>query len=231
MPLRPAEETRVWLFYKPRGTIATSKDPQGRTTVFEELPSKMPRVVSVGRLDYNTEGLLLLTNDGELARHLELPQNAWARQYRVRVNGHITREKLASVAKGVTISGIRYGPVKIEKENIKEDGKSLWLSVIIHEGKNREVRNIMSYLGLHVDRLIRVGYGPFRLDDLSPGNVQEIPQRVVRRSLERYFSEKRGRGTVQRSSDLDSDQERSRSKGLTVGGRKVTLVDLSRSLP
>ena len=148
---------------------------------------------------------------------------------RVRVNGHITREKLTLVAKGVTISGIRYGPVKIEKENIKEDGKSLWLSVIIHEGKNREVRNIMSYLGLHVDRLIRVGISTVPIGRSSPENVQEIPQRVVRRSLERYFSEKRGR-KVQRSSNLIG-RRRSRSKGLTVGGRKVTLVDLSRSLP
>ena len=191
-PLKAAEETRVWRYHKPPGTITTAKDPQGRPTVFEKLPPEMPRVVSVGRLDFNTEGLLLLTNDGELARHLELPQNAWLRRYRVRVCGHVDPEKLASVANGVTISGIRYEPVKIEIEKGKEEGANHWLAVTICEGKNREVRNIMAYLGLQVTRLIRVAFGPFSLGKLPRGGIEEIPQRVLQESLGKFFSEKKG---------------------------------------
>jgi 23S rRNA pseudouridine2605 synthase len=146
--------------------------------------------VSVGRLDFNTEGLLLLTNDGELARHLELPQNAWLRRYRVRVHGHVDPEKLASVANGVTISGIRYGPVKIEIESGKEEEANRWLVVTIREGKHREVRKIIAHLGLQVMRLIRVAYGPFVLGKLPRGGVEEIPQPVLRKSLEQFFGEK-----------------------------------------
>jgi len=188
-PLRAAEETRVWRYHKPPGTITTAKDPQGRTTVFDKLPRSMPRVVSVGRLDYNTEGLLLLTNDGELARYLELPQNSWPRHYRVRVHGHADSQKLAAVANGVTISGVRYEPVKIEFVRGREEGGDRWLTVTIHEGKNREVRNIMAYLGFQVRRLIRMEYGPFKLGKLARGDVEEIPQRVLRRSLQHYFDE------------------------------------------
>ncbi len=191
-PLKAAEETRVWRYHKPLGTITTAKDPRGRPTVFERLPPEMPRVMSVGRLDLNTEGLLLLTNDGELARHLELPQNAWLRRYRVRVRGNIDPEKLASLANGVTISGVRYGPVKIEIEKGGEEGSSHWLTVTIREGKNREVRNIMAHLSLQVMRLIRVAYGPFLLGKLPRGDVEEIPQRVLRKSLYGFFSEKEG---------------------------------------
>lgn len=192
-PLKGAEETRVWRYHKPTGTITTAKDPQGRPTVFERLPPGMPRVVSVGRLDFNTEGLLLLTNDGELARHLELPQNAWLRRYRVRVHGHVDPEKLASVANGVTVSGIRYGPVKIEIENGREEEANRWLVVTIREGKHREVRKIMDHLDLQVMRLIRVAYGPFLLGKLPRGSVEEIPQPVLRKSLGKYFGEKRER--------------------------------------
>ncbi len=189
-PLRPAEETRVWRYHKPTGTITTARDPRGRPTVFDMLPPDMPRVVSVGRLDFNTEGLLLLTNDGGLARHLELPQNAWPRLYRVHVDGRIDPERLASVANGVTISGFRYEPVKIEIETGTEEGASTWLAVTIHEGKNREVRNIMAYLGLRVKRLIRVKFGPFSLGNLPRGGIDEIPLRVLRKSLGKYFSER-----------------------------------------
>jgi 23S rRNA pseudouridine2605 synthase len=191
-PLKVAEETRVWRYHKPTGTITTAKDPRGRLTVFQMLPPEIPRVVSVGRLDFNTEGLLLLTNDGELARHLELPQNAWPRRYRVRVHGDVDAGKLASVANGVTISGMRYEPVKIEIEKSEAEGADHWLSVTIREGKNREVRNIMAYLGLQVKRLIRMEYGPFKLGKLPRGAIEEVPQRVLQRSLEKYFSERNG---------------------------------------
>jgi 23S rRNA pseudouridine2605 synthase len=190
-PMKAAEETRVWRYHKPPGTITSTKDPQGRPTVFEKLPPEMPRVVSVGRLDINTEGLLLLTNDGELARHLELPQNAWPRRYRVRVCGDVNPQKLASVANGVTISGIRYESVKIEIEGGKE-GANHWLVVTICEGKNREVRNIMTHLGLQVTRLIRVSFGPFRLGKLPRGCIEEIPLPVLQKSLGKFFSEKKG---------------------------------------
>jgi 23S rRNA pseudouridine2605 synthase len=210
-PLKAAEETRVWRYHKPTGTITTAKDPQGRPTVFEKLPPGMPRVVSVGRLDFNTEGLLLLTNDGELARHLELPKNAWPRRYRVRVRGHIDPEKLASVANGVTISGIRYEPVKIEIEESNEEGADHWLAVTIREGKNREVRNIMAHLGLQVARLIRVAFGPFTLGRLPRGNVEEVPQRVLRESLGEFFSEKKAWEIDRRSSEV-SDCRKSRDR-------------------
>lgn len=190
-PLSAAEETRVWRYHKPSGVLTTSRDPRGRPTVFEKLPADMPRVVSVGRLDFNTEGLLLLTNDGELARFLELPKNAWLRHYRVRVYGHVEAAKLASVAKGVTISGIRYEPVKIEIEKGKEEGTNSWLSVTIREGKNREVRKIMEHLGLQVTRLIRVAFGPFPLGKLPRGAVEEIPRRVLRDSLGGFFKERK----------------------------------------
>jgi 23S rRNA pseudouridine2605 synthase len=191
--IKVAERTRLWLYHKLPGTITTTDDPKGRPTVFDDLPPEIPRVVSVGRLDYNTEGLLLLTNDGELARYLELPRNAWPRRYRVRVNGHIDQEMLASVENGVTISGIRYGPVRIEFDECHDGGPNSWLSVTIHEGKNREVRNIMAFLGLKVNRLIRVEFGPFFLGSLPRGQMEEVPQRVLRKSLSKFFGEKRFR--------------------------------------
>ncbi|MDD4616518.1 MAG: pseudouridine synthase [Alphaproteobacteria bacterium] len=187
-PIEAAEETRVWRYHKPAGIITTSRDPQGRPTVFDKLPPEMPRVVSVGRLDFNTEGLLLLTNDGELARHLELPANAWLRQYRVRVHGVIDPKKLALASNGVTISGIRYEPVKIVVEKEKEEGTNHWLAVTIREGKNREVRKIMDYLGLQVTRLIRVAFGPFPLGKLPRGGIEEVPRRALKESLGKFFS-------------------------------------------
>jgi len=194
-PLNAPEETRVWRYHKPAGTITTNRDPQGRPTVFEKMPPEMPRVVSVGRLDFNTEGLLLLTNDGELARHMELPANAWLRHYRVRVYGEIDPARLASVAKGVTISGIRYEPVKIDIEKTKEEGANKWLSVTIREGKNREVRKIMDYLDLQVTRLIRVAFGPFPLGKLVRGGIEEVPRRVLKDSLGKFFEGRTKRDT------------------------------------
>jgi 23S rRNA pseudouridine2605 synthase len=200
-PIDSAEETRVWRYHKPAGTITTARDPQGRPTVFEKMPPEMPRVVSVGRLDFNTEGLLLLTNDGELARHLELPQNAWLRHYRARVYGEVDPKKLAALANGVTISGIHYEPMKVEIEQGKEEGataparggrravapKNVWLTVTIREGKNREVRKIMEHLGLQVTRLIRVAFGPFPLGKLARGGIEEIPRRALKDSLGGFF--------------------------------------------
>lgn len=193
-PIAPAEQTRVWRYHKAPGTITAARDPQGRPTVFDRLPEDMPRVVSVGRLDFNTEGLLLLTNDGELARYLELPRNAWTRRYRVKVNGRVDRKKLTSVASGTTIDGVRYGPVRIEVES--DEGENHWLSVTVREGKNREVRNIMTHLGLKVARLVRVEYGPFSLGALPRGGIEEVPQKMLKKALREFFEGERNGGRV-----------------------------------
>ncbi len=184
-----AEAPRVWRYHKSSGTITTNRDPQGRPTVFEKLPPEMPRVVSIGRLDFNTEGLLLLTNDGEIARHMELPANAWLRHYRVRVYGEVDAKKLAALDKGITISGIRYDGIKAEIEKEKKEGKNIWLSITIREGKNREVRKIMEHLGLQVTRLIRTSFGPFQLGKLVRGGIEEVPRRILRETLGNFFKE------------------------------------------
>ena len=191
-PVGEAEEARVWRYHKSPGTITTNRDPKGRPTIFDKLPPELPRVVTVGRLDFNTEGLLLLTNDGELARHLELPQNAWLRHYRVRVYGHADPAKLKALAKGVTIDGIRYEPIKVEIEQEKREGANIWLLVSLREGKNREIRKVMEHLGLQVTRLIRVAFGPFQLGKLPRGGIEEIPRRILRESLGKFFKEHSG---------------------------------------
>lgn len=190
-PVKAAEETRVWRFHKTPGTLTTNRDPKGRPTIFERLPPGMPRVVTVGRLDFNTEGLLLLTNDGELARHLELPANAWLRHYRVRVFGRIDAGKLKALETGVEIEGVRYEPIKAEIEKDKTEGANQWLSVSIREGKNREVRKVMAHLGLQVTRLIRTSFGPFQLGKLARGGLEEVPRRVLRESLGKFFTNKK----------------------------------------
>lgn len=172
------EHTRVWIYYKPVGLITTHKDTQNRATVFENLPASMPRVISVGRLDLNSEGLLLLTNSGDLARALELPSNAWSRKYRVRVYGRVNQNKLAELANGVEIDGIHYGAVKVELES--QTSANSWLSVTLNEGKNREIRKIMKFIGLEVSRLIRISYGPFQLGNLKKGELKEVPQKVLK---------------------------------------------------
>lgn len=188
-PISEPEAPRLWRYHKPAGVITTARDPQGRPTVFEKMPPEMPRVVSVGRLDFNTEGLLLLTNDGEIARHMELPQNAWIRHYRVRVYGSVDKAKLEGLAKGVTISGLHYEPIKVEIENTKEQGANTWLAVTIREGKNREVRKVLEHVGLQVTRLIRVAFGPFQLGKLQRGAIEEVPKRILRDSLGTFFKD------------------------------------------
>ncbi|MDO1558804.1 pseudouridine synthase [Brevundimonas sp. 2R-24] len=179
-----AEATRLWRYHKPVGLVTTHKDPQERPTVFEHLPRGLPRVISVGRLDVNTEGLLLLTNDGELSRALELPSTGWIRRYRARARGRVTQAKLDTLKNGVEIDGVRYGPVEatLDKAKESEGGKSpanLWITVSVAEGKYREVRKVLESLGLTVNRLIRLSYGPFALGDLAAGEVEEVGARVV----------------------------------------------------
>ncbi|WP_408874657.1 pseudouridine synthase [Granulibacter bethesdensis] len=177
------DRTRLWRYHKTDGVMTTHRDPQGRPTVFEKLPSSMPRVVSVGRLDLNSEGLLLLTNDGMLARRLELPQTGWIRRYRVRVHGDVTQEMLDSLARGVTVEGVRYGSIEAGLDSSK--GSNSWLTVSLKEGKNREIRKVMRHIGLHVTRLIRIAYGPFQLGQLGKGEVEEVTGKVLREQLPR----------------------------------------------
>jgi 23S rRNA pseudouridine2605 synthase len=171
------EPPRLWRYHKPKGLVTTHKDPEGRKTVFETLPAHLPRVVSVGRLDVSTEGLLLLTNDGALARHLELPATGWLRRYRVRAHGTITQEALDRLEGGVAINGVRYGPIEARLD--KPQGSNVWLTIGLREGKNREVRTILEHLGLTVNRLIRISFGPFQLLDLEPGGVEPVRRRVL----------------------------------------------------
>ena len=180
-PLPKAEAPRLWRYHKPKGIVTSHKDPQGRKTVFEALPEGLPRVVSVGRLDLNTEGLLLLTTDGELARHLELPSTGWLRRYRVRAHGKVTQADLDRLAKGMTVDGVHYGPVEARID--RAQGGNVWLTLGLREGKNREVKRLLEALGLTVNRLIRVSFGPFALGELGPGEVEEVKQRVLKDQL------------------------------------------------
>jgi 23S rRNA pseudouridine2605 synthase len=182
-PLPVRERTRLFLFHKPRGLVTTRSDPQGRPTVFDELPKDLPRLISVGRLDINTEGLLLLTNDGGLARLLELPSTGWLRRYRVRAHGRITQADLDRLRDGITVDGVRYGPIEATLDPIQSQGANLWLTFAMREGKNREIKNVLGALGLKVNRLIRVSYGPFQLGELPPGGVEEVRTRTLREQL------------------------------------------------
>lgn len=175
------DRPRLWRYHKPEGLVTTHKDPEGRPTVFAALPPGLPRVVSVGRLDLGSEGLLLLTNDGALARRLELPANGWIRRYRARAWGPVEPAALARLAQGVTVEGVRYGPIDAQLEVRK--GENVWLSVALREGRNREVRRVLAHLGLQVSRLIRVAYGPFQLGVLARGAIDEVPGKVLREQL------------------------------------------------
>ncbi|GBQ88515.1 tRNA/rRNA pseudouridine synthase [Acetobacter nitrogenifigens DSM 23921 = NBRC 105050] len=177
------DHTRLWRYHKPDGLVTTHRDPEGRPTVFASLPEGMPRVVSVGRLDLNSEGLLLLTNDGALARRLELPSNGWLRRYRVRVFGVVDPKRLAELAGGSVFDGVKYGPIEASLDSKK--GDNAWLTVALREGKNREVRRVMAGLNLHVSRLLRTSYGPFPLGELQPGELEEVPGRVLKSQLPR----------------------------------------------
>jgi 23S rRNA pseudouridine2605 synthase len=180
-PLPEPERTRLWRYHKAAGLVTSHKDPQGRPTVFEKMPEGMPRVISVGRLDLNSEGLLLLTNDGELARRLELPSTGWVRRYRVRVHGEPDLQQLVALERGITIDDVAYGPIKATLD--RQQGANAWLTVSLKEGKNREIRRVMDHLGWTVNRLIRIAYGPFQLGLLEPGEADEVPARVLKEQL------------------------------------------------
>lgn len=173
-PVRPAAATRLFRFYKPQGTITAARDPKGRATIYDRLPAGLPRVMPVGRLDFMTEGLLLLTNDGELKRQLELPRTGVVRTYRARAYGHVTQAQLEDLAEGVTIEGIHYGSINANLE--RRTGSNCWVEMSLTEGKNREVRKVLAHLGLQVSRLIRTAYGPLTLEGLEPGDVDEVPE-------------------------------------------------------
>lgn len=189
-PLPKRERTRLWLFHKPKGTVATTHDPEGRPTIFTVLPQELPRVMTVGRLDINTEGLLLLTNDGGLARVLELPATGWLRRYRVRAHGDIDQARLDALKDGVAIDGILYGSVEASLD--RKQGDNVWLTFGLREGKNREVKNILAHLGLEVNRLIRISFGPFQLGELAAGAVEEVPRRVLISQLGERLSAEAG---------------------------------------
>lgn len=196
-PLPVAEPVRLWRYYKPRGLVTTHRDPQGRPTVFDHLPPGLPRVISVGRLDFNSEGLLLLTTDGALARHLELPSTGWLRRYRVRARGRITQQRLDGLKEGVEVDGIRYGPIEATLD--REQGANVWLTIGLREGKNREVRKVLGTLNLEVGRLIRISFGPFQLLDLEPGQAEAVKRRVLIDQLGAGLSRELGlTGTVER---------------------------------
>jgi 23S rRNA pseudouridine2605 synthase len=172
------QATQLWLFYKPKAIITTNNDPKGRKTVFHLLPKNMPRVVTVGRLDYNTEGLLILTTSGALATHMEMPKNKWIRKYRARVFGKVDMARLKKLEDGITVDGIHYGSIKVELEFEKESNS--WLKIALEEGKNREIRKVMEHFGLQVNRLIRVSFGPFNLGNMQPGELKEINQTALK---------------------------------------------------
>jgi 23S rRNA pseudouridine2605 synthase len=179
-----ATAPRLFLYHKPEGLVTSHKDEKGRMTVFDALPKNLPRVISVGRLDLNSEGLLLLTTSGALARAMELPKNAMERSYRVRINGQITESQIARLARGITVDAVKYRPIKVVPENGKETGRNRWVEVTLHEGKNREIRKVFDSLSLPVSRLIRVGYGPFGLGKMEPGDIEEVSPEHVREVMQ-----------------------------------------------
>jgi len=221
-PIPGIGETQLWLYHKPTGVMTTNNDPEGRPTVFEQLPRDLPRVISVGRLDFNSEGLLLLTNDGELARQLEMPSTGWRRRYRVRAWGRPDPARLKALEKGITVEGVRYGPIEAELEAAKgkkaESGKTsenVWLSVSLTEGKYREVRKVLEHLGLVVNRLIRVAYGPFQLGKLSRGDVRRVTGKMLKEQLG-----KTKQGTTGGAKPGGYKQSRPKPSGAKPGGAK-----------
>jgi len=189
-PIGPRERTRLFLFHKPRGTVTTDRDPEGRPTIFDAMPEDLPRVVTVGRLDINTEGLLLLTNDGGLARVLELPATGWLRRYRVRAHGEVNQAQLDALAKGVVIEGVEYRGIEAHLDRVQ--GANVWLTMGLREGKNREIKRVLEHLGLSVNRLIRLSFGPFQLGDLAEGAVEEVKTRVLQDQLGEALAQEAG---------------------------------------
>lgn len=231
-PLPPRERTRLFLYHKPRGLMTTHDDPEGRPTVFDNLPEGLPRLISIGRLDFNTEGLLLLTNDGGLARTLELPDTGWLRRYRVRAHGDVTQAQLDELKNGIEVEGVKYGPIEATLE--RDQGANVWLVFAIREGKNREVRNVCAHLGLEVNRLIRVSYGPFQLGEVPEGQVEEIKSRVLREQLGDKVIEKSGAqfDVPKKSSSSDDDALREKkpaSKRGVINDRKGRRVLVQRT--
>jgi 23S rRNA pseudouridine2605 synthase len=176
-PVKPPEAARLFLFYKPSGSLTAANDPKGRPTIYDRLPPGLPRLMPVGRLDYMTEGLLLLTNDGELKRQLELPKTGVVRRYRARAFGDVTQDQLEQLSEGVTIEGIRYGSIDANLE--RRTGRNCWIEMSLTEGKNREVRNVLAHLGLQVSRLIRISYGPFTVEGMQPGDIGEVQREAL----------------------------------------------------
>jgi 23S rRNA pseudouridine2605 synthase len=225
-PLPPRERTRLFLYHKPRGLMTTHADPEGRPTVFDNLPEGLPRLISVGRLDFNTEGLLLLTNDGGLARVLELPETGWLRRYRVRAHGEVTQARLDELKNGVEVDGVKYGPVDATLE--REQGTNVWLVFAIREGKNREVRNVLSHLGLDVNRLIRISYGPFQLGELAEGEAAEVKSRVLREQLGDRIVSQAGADFTTPSQAAGDDELRAAPRGkepFKPSGKSALIAD------
>lgn len=231
-PLPERERTRLFLYHKPRGLMTTHDDPEGRPTVFDNLPEGLPRLISIGRLDFNTEGLLLLTNDGGLARTLELPDTGWLRRYRVRAHGDVTQAQLDELKNGIEVEGVKYGPIEATLE--RDQGANVWLVFAIREGKNREVRNVCAHLGLEVNRLIRVSYGPFQLGEIPEGQVEEIRARVLREQLGDKVIEKSGAqfdAPSKSSSRVDDapSEKKPTSKRAVINDRKGRRVLVQRT--
>ena len=227
-PLPEKEPPRLWLYYKPEGLVNSNADEKGRDTIFDHLPEDMPRVMSVGRLDLTSEGLLLLTNDGELKRRLELPSTGWLRKYRVRVNGEPYDDMLQPLRDGITIDGEHFAPMQVTLD--RQQGSNAWLTVGLREGKNREIRRAMNAVGLFVNRLIRVSYGPFRLNDLQPGQVEEVRQKVIRDQIGELLAKPEGTEDKRESKRLARNDAADASKSLRRGPR-VSLPAMSPLTP
>ncbi|TWC00513.1 23S rRNA pseudouridine2605 synthase [Bradyrhizobium macuxiense] len=229
-PLPPRERTRLFMYHKPRGLMTTHADPDGRPTVFDNLPEGLPRLISIGRLDFNTEGLLLLTNDGGLARTLEHPDTGWLRRYRVRAHGEVTQAQLDQLKDGVEVDGVKYGPIDATLE--RDQSSNVWVVFAIREGKNREVRNVMAHLGLEVNRLIRISYGPFQLAELEEGKVEEVKTRVLREQLGEKIAKIAGADFTrpeQRDAGDDAPAKKPKAKRETINDRKGRRVLVQRT--
>ena len=217
-PVGEPDPPRLWRYHKPAGLVTTNRDPQGRETVFQKLPASLPRVNAVGRLDINTEGLLLLTNDGGMKRFLELPSTGWLRRYRVRAFGKADEARLAALKKGIEIDGVNYRSIEATLERVQ--GGNVWLTVTLREGKNREIKKVLEALDLKVNRLIRLSFGPFQLGQLDSGRVEEVPRRVLRQQLGKNWQAIVD-GTIPKGGDDNADEPPSgKPSGGDAKGRK-----------